>query len=146
MESKSKDWKPDLPAIVSFGKTQNYDIELSDCDNDKLSCGESEVPVQSPTKKTVHFGHSHKVHEETYEYPKCPSENCSCSTRSSSIGSMPDLTTSSPEEAQDKNEIIEKYKEVSVSEQQNNFTLAEHMNNSKNPVVELYKQAKIPAF
>uniref|UniRef100_A0A1A9WWU9 Centrosomal protein of 131 kDa n=1 Tax=Glossina brevipalpis TaxID=37001 RepID=A0A1A9WWU9_9MUSC len=38
-------------------------------------------------KKTVHFGahkNSEEIIAETYEYPKCPSENCSCSTGSSS--------------------------------------------------------------
>ncbi|XP_023296263.2 centrosomal protein of 131 kDa isoform X1 [Lucilia cuprina] len=42
-------------------------------------------------KKSVHFGSSgngEEVLAETFEYPKCPSENCSCSTRSSSSGSL----------------------------------------------------------
>lgn len=44
-------------------------------------------------KKSVHFGAptagggSAEVLAETYEYPKCPSENCTCSTRSSSTAS-----------------------------------------------------------
>ncbi|XP_062128411.1 centrosomal protein of 131 kDa isoform X1 [Drosophila sulfurigaster albostrigata] len=44
-------------------------------------------------KKSVHFGtsvsagSSAEVLAETYEYPKCPSENCTCSTRSSSTAS-----------------------------------------------------------
>jgi len=44
-------------------------------------------------KKSVHFGAptarggSTEVLAETYEYPKCPSENCTCSTRSSSTAS-----------------------------------------------------------
>lgn len=150
MESKSSDWKADLPGRVSFGKSQNFDLDLSDCDNDKQSCGDADT-VCSPNKKSVHFGHSSHVHEETFEYPKCPSENCSCSTRSSSIASMPDLTIAVAEE--ENNTIIKKFKEVSRdpsppslqpksinNEKQNNFTLSEHMNNSKNPVVELYKQ------
>ncbi|EDW10659.1 centrosomal protein of 131 kDa isoform X1 [Drosophila mojavensis] len=43
----------------------------------------------SGQKKSVHFGSpnsgsgSAEVLAETYEYPKCPSENCTCSTRSS---------------------------------------------------------------
>lgn len=145
MESKSSDWKPDLPGRVSFGKSPNFDIELSDCDNDKQSCGEPETAC-SPNKKSVHFGHSSHVHEETFEYPKCPSENCSCSTRSSSIASMPDLTIANDEDSS----VIQKFKEVSQmpspetkslnNEKQNNFTLSEHMNSSKNPVVEMYKQ------
>lgn len=42
-------------------------------------------------KKSVHFRSSangEEVLAETFEYPKCPSENCSCSTRSSSSGSV----------------------------------------------------------
>lgn len=42
-------------------------------------------------KKSVHFGSTNNGEEvlaETFEYPKCPSENCSCSTRSSSSGSL----------------------------------------------------------
>ncbi|XP_075167994.1 centrosomal protein dilatory [Haematobia irritans] len=44
-------------------------------------------------KKSVHFGSSGNGEEivaETFEYPKCPSENCSCSTRSSSSSSLQD--------------------------------------------------------
>ncbi|XP_032293048.1 centrosomal protein of 131 kDa isoform X1 [Drosophila virilis] len=47
----------------------------------------------SGQKKSVHFGApasgsgSAEVLAETYEYPKCPSENCTCSTRSSSTAS-----------------------------------------------------------
>lgn len=42
-------------------------------------------------KKSVHFGSTANggdIIAETFEYPKCPSENCSCSTRSSSSGSL----------------------------------------------------------
>ncbi|XP_011292941.1 centrosomal protein of 131 kDa [Musca domestica] len=44
-------------------------------------------------KKSVHFGspaNGEEVVAETFEYPKCPSENCSCSTRSSSSSSLQD--------------------------------------------------------
>lgn len=50
-------------------------------------------------KKSVHFGApvagsgSSEVLAETYEYPKCPSENCTCSTRSSSTASTNEATT-----------------------------------------------------
>ncbi|XP_034478866.1 centrosomal protein of 131 kDa isoform X2 [Drosophila innubila] len=49
-------------------------------------------------KKSVHFGApaagggSAEVLAETYEYPKCPSENCTCSTRSSSTASTNEAT------------------------------------------------------
>lgn len=49
-------------------------------------------------KKSVHFGTpaagsgSAEVLAETYEYPKCPSENCTCSTRSSSTASTNEAT------------------------------------------------------
>ena len=42
-------------------------------------------------KKSVHFGstaNGEEIIAETFEYPKCPSENCSCSTRSSSSSSL----------------------------------------------------------
>lgn len=50
-------------------------------------------------KKSVHFGApvagsgSSEVLAETYEYPKCPSENCTCSTRSSSTASTNEAAT-----------------------------------------------------
>ncbi|KAM7343644.1 centrosomal protein dilatory [Cochliomyia hominivorax] len=48
-------------------------------------------------KKSVHFGSTNndgeEVLAETFEYPKCPSENCSCSTRSSSSGSLQESTS-----------------------------------------------------
>lgn len=47
-------------------------------------------------KKTVHFGstaNGEEVIAETFEYPKCPSENCSCSTRSSSSSSLQESPT-----------------------------------------------------
>ncbi|TMW52960.1 hypothetical protein DOY81_001993 [Sarcophaga bullata] len=58
---------------------------------------DSSVPVlqkelsSTSLKKSVHFGsvaNSEEVIAETFEYPKCPSENCSCSTRSSSSSSL----------------------------------------------------------
>ncbi|XP_012162496.1 centrosomal protein of 131 kDa [Ceratitis capitata] len=50
----------------------------------------NELPSSAGAKKSVHFGASaggEGILAETYEYPKCPSENCSCSTRSSSTAS-----------------------------------------------------------
>ncbi|XP_053964329.1 centrosomal protein of 131 kDa [Anastrepha ludens] len=50
----------------------------------------SELPTSAGAKKSVHFGapaNGEGILAETYEYPKCPSENCSCSTRSSSTAS-----------------------------------------------------------
>ncbi|KAH8270754.1 hypothetical protein KR018_000201 [Drosophila ironensis] len=101
--------KPDLPGRVSFSKPNMHtDVDSSDCDNDKQETrsiisapGPLTLPsfvgkVSEPAdaagqKKSVHFGSSAaaegEVLAETYEYPKCPSENCTCSTRSSSTTS-----------------------------------------------------------
>ncbi|XP_055857329.1 centrosomal protein of 131 kDa isoform X2 [Episyrphus balteatus] len=77
--------KPDLPGRVSFSKASDNALNVdffSDCENDKQSFYGS--------KKSVHFGASSEVQAETFEYPKCPSDNCSCSTRSSSTASIHD--------------------------------------------------------
>ncbi|XP_065719115.2 centrosomal protein of 131 kDa isoform X2 [Drosophila suzukii] len=99
--------KPDLPGRVSFSKPNMHnDLDSSDCDNDKqevrssisapgpltLPSFLSKVEQADPAgqKKSVHFGSTAaegEVLAETYEYPKCPSENCTCSTRSSSTTS-----------------------------------------------------------
>ncbi|XP_034650748.1 centrosomal protein of 131 kDa isoform X2 [Drosophila subobscura] len=102
--------KPDLPGRVSFSKpnaTNQHDADSSDCDNDKQEArlsisapgpltlpsfhgSKAEPPDASLQKKSVHFGSTAaegEVLAETYEYPKCPSENCTCSTRSSSTTS-----------------------------------------------------------
>ncbi|XP_017476876.1 PREDICTED: centrosomal protein of 131 kDa [Rhagoletis zephyria] len=50
----------------------------------------AELSTAAGAKKSVHFGATaggEGILAETYEYPKCPSENCSCSTRSSSTAS-----------------------------------------------------------
>ncbi|XP_055906450.1 centrosomal protein of 131 kDa isoform X2 [Eupeodes corollae] len=114
--------KPDLPGRVSFSKasdnTQDLDA-LSDCDNDKQS-------YFYGSKKSVHFGSSSEVQAETFEYPKCPSENCSCSTRSSSTASahdspkkceLPHSSSTSPEksknrESESESDVIRQYKNV----------------------------------
>ncbi|KAH8254369.1 hypothetical protein KR032_009690, partial [Drosophila birchii] len=100
--------KPDLPGRVSFSKPNMHtDLDSSDCDNDKQEARPSisaPGPLTLPSflskqteptdpagqKKSVHFGSTAaegEVLAETYEYPKCPSENCTCSTRSSSTTS-----------------------------------------------------------
>ncbi|KMY92580.1 centrosomal protein of 131 kDa isoform X2 [Drosophila simulans] len=106
--------KPDLPGRVSFSKPNMHaDLDSSDCDNDKqevrpsisapgpltlpsfLSKVEQADPVGQ--KKSVHFGSTAaegEVLAETYEYPKCPSENCTCSTRSSSTTSTNEASAS----------------------------------------------------
>ncbi|XP_001360940.2 centrosomal protein of 131 kDa [Drosophila pseudoobscura] len=100
--------KPDLPGRVSFSKpNMHHDADSSDCDNDKQEArpsisapgpialpsfhSKAEPPDSAGQKKSVHFGSTAaegEVLAETYEYPKCPSENCTCSTRSSSTTSM----------------------------------------------------------
>ncbi|KAH8297358.1 hypothetical protein KR044_010748, partial [Drosophila immigrans] len=64
----------------------------------------NKLPVEAvdtgAQKKSVHFGtsvsagSSGEVLAETYEYPKCPSENCTCSTRSSSTASTNEASAS----------------------------------------------------
>ncbi|ALC42444.1 dila [Drosophila busckii] len=118
-----KSAKPDLPGRVSFSKPNAaHDVgDSSDCDNDKQELRTSSISAPGPIalpnfsysnnnnnkpetaesaqKKTVHFGSpagakdSVEVLAETYEYPKCPSENCTCSTRSSSTASSNEPTT-----------------------------------------------------
>uniref|UniRef100_A0A0K8V8E0 5-azacytidine-induced protein 1 n=1 Tax=Bactrocera latifrons TaxID=174628 RepID=A0A0K8V8E0_BACLA len=70
-----------LPAAVSFNSKHEFAAPT-------LSCGE--LSTTAGAKKSVHFGATAGgggILAETYEYPKCPSENCSCSTRSSSTAS-----------------------------------------------------------
>ncbi|XP_017066693.1 centrosomal protein of 131 kDa [Drosophila eugracilis] len=106
--------KPDLPGRVSFSKPNMHtDLDSSDCDNDKqevrpsisapgpltLPSFLSKVEQADPAgqKKSVHFGSTAaegEVLAETYEYPKCPSENCTCSTRSSSTTSTNEASAS----------------------------------------------------
>ncbi|XP_017045402.1 centrosomal protein of 131 kDa [Drosophila ficusphila] len=107
--------KPDLPGRVSFSKPNVHaDLDSSDCDNDKQEVrpsisapgplalpsflGKGEPADSGGQKKSVHFGSSAaaegEVLAETYEYPKCPSENCTCSTRSSSTTSTTEASAS----------------------------------------------------
>ncbi|TDG45283.1 hypothetical protein AWZ03_008252, partial [Drosophila navojoa] len=102
--------------------SQHNDVDSSDCDNDKQDISSHSVNISAPgpltlpsfsyngngnklepgdasgQKKSVHFGSpnagsgSAEVLAETYEYPKCPSENCTCSTRSSSTASTDEAT------------------------------------------------------
>lgn len=108
--------KPDLPGRVSFSKPNMHnDLDSSDCDNDKqevrpsisapgpltLPSFLSKVEPSDPAgqKKSVHFGSTAaegEVLAETYEYPKCPSENCTCSTRSSSTTSTNEASAGEP--------------------------------------------------
>ncbi|XP_014085665.2 centrosomal protein of 131 kDa [Bactrocera oleae] len=70
-----------LPAAVSCSSKREFAAPT-------LSCGE--LSTSAGAKKSVHFGAAaggEGILAETYEYPKCPSENCSCSTRSSSTAS-----------------------------------------------------------
>lgn len=70
-----------LLAAVSFSSKPEFSAPT-------LTCGE--LPTSAGAKKSVHFGApagGEGILAETYEYPKCPSENCSCSTRSSSTAS-----------------------------------------------------------
>uniref|UniRef100_A0A0A1XT81 5-azacytidine-induced protein 1 n=1 Tax=Zeugodacus cucurbitae TaxID=28588 RepID=A0A0A1XT81_ZEUCU len=70
-----------LPAAVSFSSKPEFAAPT-------LTCGE--LSTSAGAKKSVHFGapaDGEGILAETYEYPKCPSENCSCSTRSSSTAS-----------------------------------------------------------
>ncbi|KAH8375391.1 hypothetical protein KR200_003322, partial [Drosophila serrata] len=106
--------KPDLPGRVSFSKPNMHtDLDSSDCDNDRQEARPSisaPGPLTLPSflskqteptdpagqKKSVHFGSTAaegEVLAETYEYPKCPSENCTCSTRSSSTTSTNEAST-----------------------------------------------------
>ncbi|KAH8418595.1 hypothetical protein KR222_003412, partial [Zaprionus bogoriensis] len=68
--------------LPSFSYTAHNKLESS-----------SDAAAAAAQKKSVHFGApaagsgSAEVLAETYEYPKCPSENCTCSTRSSSTAS-----------------------------------------------------------
>ncbi|XP_017012476.3 centrosomal protein of 131 kDa [Drosophila takahashii] len=106
--------KPDLPGRVSFSKPNMHtDLDSSDCDNDKQEVrpsisapgpltlpsflGKAEQADPAGQKKSVHFGSTAaegEVLAETYEYPKCPSENCTCSTRSSSTTSTNEASAS----------------------------------------------------
>lgn len=76
------------PVISAPGPVKSSDYQFS---------ATLEIPKYSKEvsslslKKSVHFGSAENGKEvlaETFEYPKCPSENCSCSTRSSSSGSI----------------------------------------------------------
>ncbi|EDV98126.1 GH22846 [Drosophila grimshawi] len=116
----AKSVKPDLPGRVSFSKPSTMlgpDADSSDCDNDKQEMRNSisapgpltlpsfgygngnkvDTSDTSAQKKSVHFGSPAaggvEVLAETYEYPKCPSENCTCSTRSSSTASTNEPAT-----------------------------------------------------
>ncbi|XP_017120466.1 centrosomal protein of 131 kDa [Drosophila elegans] len=108
--------KPDLPGRVSFSKPNMHaDLDSSDCDNDKQEVVRTSISAPGPLtlpsflgkvqeqadaagqKKSVHFGSTAaegEVLAETYEYPKCPSENCTCSTRSSSTTSTNEASAS----------------------------------------------------
>ncbi|XP_055372788.1 centrosomal protein of 131 kDa [Condylostylus longicornis] len=101
------DTKPDLPGRVSFGKSDIYEVDLSDIENEtppditarsteshvippaninSQSASVAQLPSSSlvGNKKAVHFGGKNgEVQSQTFEYPKCPSDNCSCSNRSS---------------------------------------------------------------
>ncbi|KAH8324691.1 hypothetical protein KR074_004115 [Drosophila pseudoananassae] len=108
--------KPDLPGRVSFSKPNMHaDVDSSDCDNDKQESQCPSISAPGPLmlpsfinkaessdttgqKKTVHFGSAAaegEVLAQTYEYPKCPSENCTCSTRSSSTTSTNEASAAS---------------------------------------------------
>ncbi|XP_067633573.1 centrosomal protein of 131 kDa [Eurosta solidaginis] len=70
-----------VPASVSFGNKHELAASAS---------SSVEHNTLGGTKKSVHFGamaSGEGILAETYEYPKCPSDNCSCSTRSSSTAS-----------------------------------------------------------
>ncbi|XP_030381509.1 centrosomal protein of 131 kDa isoform X2 [Scaptodrosophila lebanonensis] len=63
----------------------------NNCKSSNNNSNKGDISDQSPQKKSVHFrapaAGSSEVLAETYEYPKCPSEICTCSTRSSSTTS-----------------------------------------------------------
>uniref|UniRef100_A0A1I8P6U8 Centrosomal protein of 131 kDa n=1 Tax=Stomoxys calcitrans TaxID=35570 RepID=A0A1I8P6U8_STOCA len=70
-------------------KPEDYNFKTKPADTSQLDKDLCSLNL----KKSVHFGstaNGEEIVAETFEYPKCPSENCSCSTRSSSSSSLQD--------------------------------------------------------
>lgn len=89
-EIRSSISAPGPLTLPSFGYSNNGAANKSE--------SSTEAAAAAAQKKSVHFGApvagsgSAEVLAETYEYPKCPSENCTCSTRSSSTASTNEAT------------------------------------------------------
>lgn len=83
--------------LPSFSYLNNATASKSESSIDANAA--SAAAAAAAQKKSVHFGApvagsgSAEVLAETYEYPKCPSENCTCSTRSSSTASTNEAAT-----------------------------------------------------
>lgn len=90
-EIRSSISAPGPLTLPSFSYSNNATANKSESSTDAAAAAAAQ-------KKSVHFGApvagsgSAEVLAETYEYPKCPSENCTCSTRSSSTASTNEAT------------------------------------------------------
>ncbi|GBP09251.1 Centrosomal protein of 131 kDa, partial [Eumeta japonica] len=73
----------EIPSISAPGPVNPNDYTFTQKDENPAQALQKELSSLS-LKKSVHFRSSangREVLAETFEYPKCPSENCSCSTR-----------------------------------------------------------------